>query len=590
MSKQELIGELQSWLADPEFSPDRSRIDDIQARYETLRQASETGQLEKFQSEGGTQDDFVYKREAEDIRFDELLDIYRDKRKKAEKLKADEQESNYKEKSALITELQELIQDEENIGKAYKRFNAIKQKWNEIGPVPVDKRRELQADYSRLIELFYYNIHIYRELQINDLKKNLELKQEVIGNIKTLENEKSINQVDFLIHKYLDDWDQIGPTFKEEWEKIREEFKEAVNGVFERIREHRKSVKEDHHNNYEKKKELVARVREIADKELTDVKEVQKLTKQVIDTQKDWKHIGYAGRGKNDSIWTEFRAACDAYFEKRSAFLEVSGKAFSSVKEKKRALIDKAKEIYTGEDLETIANQLKGLQREWKQAGKLLPQEEYKLFREFRKYCDDFFERKKQSGEKLAAALTENLQKKEELLANFAQELESGIKEKGEDLISEWKSKWTSVGEVPSKISGKVEKAFSSLLSRAYKSLGVSSAELEEKEFSNKIELITNREDAEDMLQNEIQFVKRKIKEAEGTVLQLENKLDFFTYSDDSNPLKRDLLRRIEDAKGEVAQWKEKKKRIDLTAKELRNREMSVSGDGSQETTGEGEG
>lgn len=587
MSKQELIEAFQSWVASEDFSPDRNRLDELQNQFKELQEASEKEQKENHDPE--SEEEFQYKKEPEDIRFSELLDIYHDKRKKAEKQKKEEVQNNHSEKKALIDELQELIQDEENVGKAYKRFNAIKQKWNEIGAVPAAVRRDLQADYSRLIEQFYYNINIYRELQINDLKKNLELKKGVIEKIKSLEEEKSINQVDFLIHQYLDEWDQLGPTFQEEWVKIREEFREVVNKVFDRIRDHRKHVREDHKVNYEKKKELVQRVAEIAENELNDVKQVQRLTKEVIDTQKEWKHIGYAGRGKNDEVWKEFRAACDKYFGSRKAFLDTMGKAMNEVRDRKRALIDKAKEIYEGDDMQAIANQLKGLQREWKQSGKLLPQEEFRMFKEFRKYCDDFFNRKKNEAKRVETEVKENLKKKEELLVDFTKELEADIKEKGEKVIEEWKSRWSEVGDVPDRLSNKVEKTFGSIISRAYKGLGISKDEMEEKEFKSRIDIISNKDNPEDGLQNERYFIQRKIKEAQSEVLQLENKMGFFTYSDDSNPLKRDLMKRIEEAQEEVERWKEKRKKIDLTIKGMRQQAEAdapeESGDGEGEST-----
>lgn len=584
MSKEELIEKLQTWVTAQDFAPDRARMDEMQVKYNELLEASTKAQQEAHQPKDGEEEvPFEYKKEPEDIRFSELKDIYHDKRKKFEKQKSDELDNNYREKKALIEQLQELIQDEENIGKAYKRFNAIKQKWNEIGHVPAAKRRDLQADYSRLIELFYYNINIYRELQINDLKKNLELKREVIEKIKLLEEEKSINQVDFLIHQYLDEWDQLGPTFQEEWTKIREEFKQAVNLVFDRIRDHRKTVRDDHKQNYENKKELVGRVEEIAAREHTDVKEVQRWTKEVIDTQKEWKHLGYAGRAKNDEVWKEFRKACDVYFEKRKVFLEASGKEMSEVRDRKRSLIDRAKEIYQGEDLGAIANELKGLQREWKKSGKLLPQEEFRLFKEFRKYCDDFFERKKGEAKRLEAEAKENLQKKEALLVAFTKELEGDIKQQGEALIEEWKTKWAEVGDVSERLSDKAEKTFSGLITRAYKGLGISKEQLAEKEFESRLDIITNKDNPEDALNNERQFIQRKIKESKSDMIQLENKMGFFTYSDDSNPLKRDLMKRIDEAQAEVDRWKEKRKRVDLTLKEMRQQESESEPAGNEE-------
>ena len=300
MSKQEIIEQFESFINQENFAPGREKFNEWKTEFDKLKEDTLKEQQEVFnQKQDPEAEDkpvFDYQPTDEDSRFDELTSIYMEKRKAYDRAKSIELENNYKEKLALTEEMQALIKDEENIGRAYSRFNAIKQKWNEIGPARPDKRRELQSDYSRLIEQFYYNIKIYRELQNNDLKKNQELKMEIIEKIKLLKEEKAINQLDFLIHQYLDEWDEIGPTFKEEWEKIREQFKESVNEVFERIREHRKSVKDDHDANYAKKKEIVERAKATAQVDFGEMKVVQQATKDLINLQKEWKKIGYAGR------------------------------------------------------------------------------------------------------------------------------------------------------------------------------------------------------------------------------------------------------------------------------------------------------
>ncbi|MEX2597923.1 MAG: DUF349 domain-containing protein, partial [Salibacteraceae bacterium] len=459
--------------------------------------------------------------------------------------------------------------DEENIGKAYSRFNAIKQKWNETGPVPRAQRRDLQAEYSRLIELFYYNISIYRELQINDLKKNQELKEALIDKIKLLQDEKSVNQVDFLIHKYLDEWDEIGPTFKDKWDEIRDRFRGEVGKVFDRIRDHKKAVKEEHKQNFEQKSELVEKVKAIAEQELDDLTKLQKITKEVIGIQKEWKKIGFAGRAHNDKVWADFRAACDAYFAKRDSLMEESNAEMKKVREAKQKLIDRAKEIYQTEDFNSVANELKGMQRQWKQAGKLLPHEEYKFFKEFRKYCDAFFNKKKVASEEQVKAAKESLQKKEALLVEISQAIEAGIKDKGEKAIEDWRKQWNELGEVPYKMKSKVEGSFENAMEKAYRSLGISKTELKEKQFKSKLKNLSNAKNADDQLARERSAIIQKIKETQTALAQEESKLDFFKFSKDDNPLKKELLQRIDAVKKEIDSLKNKKKRIDLTIKEL---------------------
>lgn len=571
MSRSDINAELQAWLAAEDFSTNRDKITEIRMRYSALRDDEEKKAQEAFEQDEHEEGvEFSYKEDEHDVLFSELMNQYGEKRKLIEKQKRDEEQLSLREKKDLLEELQSLINDEENIAKAYKRFNAIKQKWGEIGKAPQSERRDLQAEYSRLIERFYYNINIYRELQINDLKKNLELKQELIEKLKQLEKESSINQVDALLHQYLEEWDQIGPTFQEEWDKIRDEYKSAISAAFDRIRDHRKTVRNEHQQNLDAKKALIERVKALLENEFADVRAIQNMTKEVIDIQKEWKHIGFAGRKQNDSIWKEFREACDAYFAKRNAFLEDSNKEFAKVREEKRGLVERAKEVHKGDDHDKIANELKGLQRQWKVAGRLLPQEEYKLFREFRKYCDAFFNRKKKEQEEAVQKMADNLKEREAFLKEIAEKTEDQIKEAGEAIIKDWKTGWMKLGQVHSKVAKQVEKQFEDTVTSAYSHLGISKKELAQKQFDNKLEMLSGSDDAENDLLRERDSVRSRMKEIELNKLQLENKLDFFRFSDDSNPLKKDVLDRIAKEQAQIDALRQKKKKIELMVKEMK--------------------
>ena len=584
MSKQEIIDQFESFITQENFTPDRDKFNEWTTAFDNLKEETKKEQQAAIVTEEGTEPaPFEYMPTAEDIRFDELIGVYMDQRKVYDRAKSAELENNYKEKQALIEELNTLIKDEENISKAYSRFNAIKQKWNEIGPARPDKRRELQSDYSRLIEMFYYNIKIYRELQQHDLKKNQELKLEVIEKINKLKGEEAITQVDFLVHQYLDEWDEIGPTFKEEWDKIREQFKLSINEVFDRIREHRKNVKDGHDANLALKQAIVDKAQETSTIDFSEMKAVQMATKELISLQKEWKKVGYAGRKGNDKIWKDFRTVCDAFFDKRGDYLATANKKFVELKERKKTLIEKAKEIHCGGDSEKVANQLKALQREWKDLGKILPQDEYKLFKEFRKYCDAFFNRKKEEAKAFEKELKENLDAKEVMLIEFSKSFEKELKEKGDILIAEWKKEWAQVGEVPSKFNAKIESSLTQLVSKAFAELGISKADIIEKEFNNKVEILLNSDNAEPALDRERRSLRVNISEAESSVRQLEDKLDFFKFSNNSNPLKKELLDRIEDAKSKVDAWKKKRKQIDLMLKDIRRKEQELAGNNELE-------
>src|SRR5690606_25278546 len=153
-------------------------------------------------------------------------------------------------------------------------------------------------------------------------------------------------------------------------------------------------------------------------------------------------------------------------------------------------LIEKAKAIHDSDDQARAANTLKKLQQDWKKTGKLMPREEYKLFQEFRKYCDAFFTRQKNRAEEFKKSLKENTEKKKATLDEIKGAIETVEKEKVGGLVKEWTAAWTETGEVFDKEKGALEKEFHQLIDKAYAKAGISKDQIAKKKFEDKLEAI----------------------------------------------------------------------------------------------------
>ena len=88
-----------------------------------------------------------------------------------------------------------LITGEENIGTAFQKFKDLQEKWKTIGNVPAQQYRELQSDYSHLLDEFFYHIRIYKELRDHDLRKNTALKQALISDMQSLAQKDNIREL-----------------------------------------------------------------------------------------------------------------------------------------------------------------------------------------------------------------------------------------------------------------------------------------------------------------------------------------------------------------------------------------------------------
>ena len=167
--------------------------------------------------------------------FYTLYNAYRESRKALQAAKEAAEAENLRQKRSLISRLKEVIEKEENIGAAYNAYKEIHESWKKVGDIAREKRDEIQREYSRLLEDFFYNMKIYRELKEHDLKRNLQLKEGIIAQLEGLRNNPSIKEVESLIKTIQNEWEEVGPVPNEEWEKLKEAYWEHVKAVYEKI-------------------------------------------------------------------------------------------------------------------------------------------------------------------------------------------------------------------------------------------------------------------------------------------------------------------------------------------------------------------
>src|SRR5262249_16887681 len=149
----------------------------------------------------------------------------------------------------------------ENVGAAVRKLQELQTQWKETGAVSSHKYKEIQADYSRAVEDFYYNIKIFRDLQEHDLKKNLEHKTEIIGKLKQLQSIDNIKEAERLIKVYRNEWDEIGPVPNAKWDTLKQEYKAVLDETYAKIKGHYNSIEEQKEVNLKAKQEIIEKVK-----------------------------------------------------------------------------------------------------------------------------------------------------------------------------------------------------------------------------------------------------------------------------------------------------------------------------------------
>ncbi|MDI1318040.1 DUF349 domain-containing protein [Flavobacterium sp.] len=299
---------------------------------------------------------------------------------------------NLVQKLKIIERVEELV-NEEDINKAFRELQDLHRIWKEdIGPVSRDSREEIWNRFSELTK----QMHDKRESLFEKLREgeseNLAKKKELIAQIEVLAQEKvnshsawltQIEKVEALRNQFF----SAGKVPAEVTDQTWTEFKNAVRSFNVLKNSFYKDIKKDQNDNLSKKQALVAKANEL--KESTDYAATTPLFKQI---QEEWKTIGHVPRKFSDKLWTEFRAACNEYFEKlKEQKTEVNAEELEAF-ENKKGYLETIKSFELVGDHKTDLDAIKLHIEQWKGFGKV-PFSRRHIEGKFNKILDTLFEK-----------------------------------------------------------------------------------------------------------------------------------------------------------------------------------------------------
>jgi hypothetical protein len=560
--KTELIAKLEELLT-KEAGEVALEVRALQKEYQKVWSMEFEHAKQQFIDEGGRVKEFVYEKQEEDKKFENLLERYKKLKKESEEREAKNQEKNLEVRKEIISKISDLSKLSDNVGAAIKKLQELQGQWKESGSVSPHKYKEIQADYSKAVEDFYYNLKIYRDLQEHDLKKNYELKQAVITKIKSLQNTDSIKEAEHSIKTFRNEWEEIGPVPNEKWEELKAAYRAALDETYGKIKGYYKNLEEKKENNLKAKQELIEKMKALtASLELKSASAWNTKTNEVIAIQNQWKAIGRTTEKDNEKVWTEFRECCDKFFDAKKEFFAGLHEKFKDNREIKMNIIAKAEAMQTSTDWQKTANNLIRLQEDWKKYPSNGDKEEPKLFARFRKACNAFFDARKAYYEQLDASYEGNMKEKEEIIAKInAFQLGTDAGE-NRHALKEFTTEWNAKGMVPLKEKKRLNDAFYNRLDELYNALDLSKKEKAVIQYQTKLDRMIASDNAKDLLSKEADFLKKQMDEINNSIRTYENNLGFFKSSKGDNPLLKEAADKIANEKARIEEFQAKRKLV----------------------------
>ena len=497
--------------------------------------------------------------------FFALYQEFNAKRKAQQQLQQTLEQQNLKLKKDLIIRLKEVIDNEEKIGTAFQSYKDIHETWKKIGAIPREQRESIQKEYSRLLEIFFYNIKIYKELKENDYRRNRQLKEDLIFKLKQLRVAQVSNRdLEAQLHALQDEWEEIGPVLNEDWETMKVAYWDAVRSIYDKINEHYEAQRQVLKANIDAKKKLITALQERLSELATwnNFKDWETQTAFILDLQAQWKTIGAGGRKENEAVYAEFRALCDTFFNAKKAFNKVKDAASSEIANQKKALIEKALAISTSQDWKNTADALKKLQRQWQELGSAGQRFENKLWKEFRAACNVFFDARQAHFGQQDAENETNLAAKRALIDELEKLSLPTDKQEALAKLRALQQQFNEIGPVGIKERQNTYEAFKKHMDAHYQALKLEGQEKERVLFQAKLEGHLSSPDKLKLLQAERNDIRKQIDALQKEMLTLENNLGFFARSKGADQLRSDVQKKIDAAQEKIKGLRAKLKLI----------------------------
>ncbi len=246
--------------------------------------------------------------------------------------------------------------------------NALFEEYKHIGPAPKAEQEVLWGRMKAALDVLYDK----RRGQTNEQRKEsaqlYEEKSAIYEELIPITSfsSNSINDWNDRTKEVMalqDRWNGIkGPMPREEGKELSKKFWAALKTFFHNKGEFFRQLESKREENLRAKTQLCEQVEAI----LASGEESPETTQTVIELQRQWKNVGQVPEKQKNTIFDRFKAACDAFFDKKRSRNQETEREFEGNLTQKIALIERIEAAATANaDL----SQLNEFKKEWNAIG-----------------------------------------------------------------------------------------------------------------------------------------------------------------------------------------------------------------------------
>lgn len=555
LSKEELRDALKDIIERDDMEAHRE-VTALKQVFFSIKSRENLEALDQFVADGNAPSDFSAQPDEVENEFKTLYADFKEKR--AAYLVADEKRraANLEQKKEIITSMEEIAGDIDNVNTKFSEFQQLQQDFKAIKDIPAAAETEIWKAFQSVVERFYDNLKINKELRDFDFKKNLEAKRLLIDEAKALEAMSDPVAAFRALQSLHDRWRAIGPVAKEIREEIWEEFKAASTVINRRHQEYFEQRKAAEQANEEAKTALCVEIEAISLDDLKSFNDWNAATDKIIDIQKRWREFGFASKKANNALYSRFRKSCDDFFEAKTKFFQQAKDELNSNLEKKTALCEQAEALKDTTDLKAATDKVMKLQAEWKTIGSVPRKHSDALWQRFTTACNYFFDERKRQNKERHQVENDNLEKKRAIIAALVALPKDGDRSEVMPQIKQLQSDWQAVGFVPFKYKDKIFAEYRKICDALYDAYNSRQAR---DRMANYQSRVSELKGDENKIGRERDRLLRVCESRKNELKTIENNMGFFSIkSNAGNSMLKEMENKIKHLKQDIQELQEK--------------------------------
>jgi Domain of Unknown Function (DUF349) len=240
----------------------------------------------------------------------------------------------------LIEEMQSLVGSSEQPKLLAERIKSLQEEWRTISKGIASEAAGDWERFHQASQAAYRPCRDYFEAQAKLRQENLERRRAVLERLVAFEAAQEGESADWrllisVLREAPLEWRRHSPVDRQAAKTLESDFDASMG---------RLQVRLDawHEGNAQEKQALIKRAQHLLS--LEDGREAIEAVKRL---QSSWKEVGQARRDQEQALWNEFRAICDAVYQKRQqAFVDFNA-GLEANKVKARALCEAAEQVAT---------------------------------------------------------------------------------------------------------------------------------------------------------------------------------------------------------------------------------------------------